>query len=124
FVTCVGPSPADPRTIIAGGGDGAVAVFDSRIHKAVARVSLGQGCEVTSAAFSPCGRFFHAACSANCCFVFDSRCLPPPRPALLPPPPHHLPPSALSSASPTACPCPHCSTRCSMPGLWTVGTKG
>ncbi|GJP43173.1 hypothetical protein CLOM_g2673 [Closterium sp. NIES-68] len=94
FVTCVGASPADPRTIIAGGGDGAVAVFDSRIHKAVARVSLGQGCEVTSAAFSPCGRFFHAACSANCCFVFDSRCLPSSS---------SCPPSSASSPSSPLC---------------------
>ncbi|CAI7871184.1 unnamed protein product, partial [Closterium sp. NIES-54] len=45
FVTCVAANPTDSHTIIAGGGDGSVALFDSRIHKAVTRLSLGGRCE-------------------------------------------------------------------------------
>ncbi|CAI6011036.1 unnamed protein product [Closterium sp. NIES-65] len=138
------------------GGDGGVALFDSRMHKAITRFSLGgsfevrgirgargrevrggdggyregwrcgflcfahaQGClsllpreqlrgdvssvkPVTSAAFSPCGRFFHAACSANCCFLFDSRCLPSSSSsAAAPPSSSSAPPSSSSCPSPS-----------------------
>ncbi|CAI5951007.1 unnamed protein product [Closterium sp. NIES-65] len=38
----------------ASGGDGGVALFDSRMHKAITRFSLGGSFEVTSAALSPC----------------------------------------------------------------------
>ncbi|CAI5990392.1 unnamed protein product [Closterium sp. NIES-65] len=113
FVTCVAANPTDSRTIVAGGGDGGVALFDSRMHKAITRFSLGgsfevrgirgaRGREVTSAAFSPCGRFFHAACSANCCFLFDSRCLPSSSSsAAAPPSSSSAPPSSSSCPSPS-----------------------
>ncbi|CAI5981079.1 unnamed protein product, partial [Closterium sp. NIES-64] len=65
FVTCVAANPTDSRTVVAGGGDGGVALFDSRMHKAITRFSLGGSFEVTSAALSPS----NPTCSRLCALV-------------------------------------------------------
>ncbi|CAI5986028.1 unnamed protein product [Closterium sp. NIES-64] len=98
FVTCVAANPTDSRTVVAGGGDGGVALFDSCTHKAITRFSLGgsfevrgirgaRGRQVTSAALSPCDR---------------SRCLPSfSSSAAAPPSSSSAPPSSSSCPSPS-----------------------